>query len=481
MIAQFPRGNARILFINRASYILHQGVLFFRGIPGVMSIASNSRSHRGAHRYHVRTSNYNSTLWNSHLIQTIPSYLPKLSPRARILDLACDTGLSTSMLAAHFQDASSIIGVDMSLDRVEESLTEPFQKINVGGVQVQFYDHDILDLDSLAVVQDGAFNVIACFSPFALMSDPSKALAHWYRYLAPGGVVALHVAHAATSIAGITLKHTAEKLGISIPHDWSGNQSEKSLRDVFKKIEMEVVTIKPVYQDGARKFNGTDEEISNAVFEALMRNSVAAAFHNEEERHPGFVERARETFRAEWVAQASKGLSEEFDSVTVGIARKQASSFALQAPVNLPKVTGGCRCSAVRYEAYRRPTSIVVCHCFTCGRLSGSGNLPFIDVPTNSFRYTESRGLKTLRFSDVADRTFCTECGSPITMTFNGAKGYEDEKGKTNVVLGSVDMDSMGDDVPEVWGHIYVGEKCIWDRLPDDGARRLEKFTSDVE
>lgn len=65
-------------------------------------------------------------------------------------------------------------------------------------------------------------------------------------------------------------------------------------------------------------------------------------------------------------------------------------------------------------------------------------------------------------------------------MTFYGTK-YENERGKTNIVLGSVDMESLDTDLPGTWGHIYVGEKRTWETHPDDGAPRLCKFIGDAE
>ena len=68
-----------------------------------------------------------------------------------------------------------------------------------------------------------------------------------------------------------------------------------------------------------------------------------------------------------------------------------------------------------------------------------------------------------------------------MSIVFDGPKGYESERGKTHIVLGSVDVDSLSDEAPEVWGHIFVGEKRSWETLPNDGAQRLREFTSDAE
>ena len=36
------------------------------------------------------------------------------------------------------------------------------------------------------------------------------------------------------------------------------------------------------------------------------------------------------------------------------------------------KITGGCACGAVRYEATGRPSNTMVCHCRTCRRVTGA-------------------------------------------------------------------------------------------------------------
>lgn len=96
--------------------------------------------------------------------------VPKPPQKAHVLDLVCGTDLSTFALAAQFQDASSIIGVAMSPGMRDKTPTE-LSRTADGGVLVEFYEHDILDLDSLAAVQDGAFDIITCVSAFDLLPD----------------------------------------------------------------------------------------------------------------------------------------------------------------------------------------------------------------------------------------------------------------------------------------------------------------------
>jgi hypothetical protein len=73
-------------------------------------------------------------------------------------------------------------------------------------------------------------------------------------------------------------------------------------------------------------------------------------------------------------------------------------------------ITGGCQCGAVRYRVDRLGTS-AVCHCRMCQKAYGSYFGPLVvahDV-------TWTRGApKYFRSSNVMQRGFCAECGTPL-------------------------------------------------------------------
>jgi len=129
---------------------------------------------------------------------------------------------------------------------------------------------------------------------------------------------------------------------------------------------------------------------------------------------------------------------------------------------------GGCRCGGVKYTSTAAPADITFCHCRACQQVSGSGFLPFTHVPNKSLTFTHSSSLKTLSLSTFADRTFCTGCGAPITMT------YHSEKSLTWLTMSSIDMNSLKGEKPKVERHIFLKEKASWMTLPDDGGKRFE-------
>ena len=81
------------------------------------------------------------------------------------------------------------------------------------------------------------------------------------------------------------------------------------------------------------------------------------------------------------------------------------------------KITSGCHCGAIHYEAEVDPASAGVCHCTDCQILSGTAFRFSIRAAPGSFRivtgaprvYTKTADSGTRR-----DQAFCEHCGSPI-------------------------------------------------------------------
>ncbi|KAF2714995.1 DUF636 domain-containing protein [Pleomassaria siparia CBS 279.74] len=130
--------------------------------------------------------------------------------------------------------------------------------------------------------------------------------------------------------------------------------------------------------------------------------------------------------------------------------------------------SGGCRCGNVQYTSTAPPSDITFCYCRACQQVSGSGYLAFLEVPTCSFRFISSSSLKRIELSQSAKRTFCGDCGSPITMVYNL------EPSITAMTVGSIDEESYKCEKPKTKRHIFVKEKASWTPIPEDGAPRLE-------
>jgi hypothetical protein len=79
-------------------------------------------------------------------------------------------------------------------------------------------------------------------------------------------------------------------------------------------------------------------------------------------------------------------------------------------------LTGGCLCSAVRYECTAEPVFSVNCHCRSCQKASGSGYAAICMVPVAALAVTgEVRYYNELGDSGQnVSRGFCPVCGSQL-------------------------------------------------------------------
>jgi hypothetical protein len=81
------------------------------------------------------------------------------------------------------------------------------------------------------------------------------------------------------------------------------------------------------------------------------------------------------------------------------------------------KVTGGCHCGHIKYEAEVDPATVRVCHCTDCQRLTGTAFRANIASLPGTFRFTSGTPkiyIKTAESGNQRAHAFCPECGTPI-------------------------------------------------------------------
>ena len=128
-------------------------------------------------------------------------------------------------------------------------------------------------------------------------------------------------------------------------------------------------------------------------------------------------------------------------------------------------LTGGCRCSAVRYEISAEPMMALQCQCRECQRATGGGHGSWLIVPAAATKIT-GKVTTYNRQSDSGNRfaqEFCPSCGSPL---FGRAGGMPQGIG---IHAGSLDDLSVFQ--PQMV--VYTDRGHAWDKL--DGA--VQKFT----
>ena len=79
------------------------------------------------------------------------------------------------------------------------------------------------------------------------------------------------------------------------------------------------------------------------------------------------------------------------------------------------KLSGGCFCGAVRYEISGKLDDVTHCHCIHCRRTSGAAFVTWAEVTKTDYR-VEHGTPRTFESRPGVVRSFCGDCGSPLTF-----------------------------------------------------------------
>lgn len=428
--------------------------------------------------YEGRSGDYDDT-WHGDFTQRFSTYLD-IHEGHHVLDLACGTGLLTFIEAEKVGASGSVVGIDVTPGML--AIAE--RKKGQGGDKfsnVSFYKGDVLHLEETEALKGRLFDVITVASALVLFPDPKAAIEHWSTYLKPGGVLALDATHPRNLVSGMVLERVARRLDLPIPYNRSWSRSEYALRRLLENAGLELQSVQTIHnQAGYGKRYYDVDQWDDFFVENVIVKDVARTFASNDMRR-----KAQGIYKEEWEKLAIDGKVEEVDAVFLGIARKRKSSrehlacgrtersLAADGSRYVPKSVegdvvfrGGCRCGGVKYTSSVSPSDITLCHCRACQQVSGSVYLPFISFDSTALHYTSTTTLRTLKLSQPGERTYCSSCGTPISMV------YSFFPGEVSVTMGSVDLSSFTCEIPKVKTHIYLSEKAPWFVLPDDGTDR---------
>jgi len=131
------------------------------------------------------------------------------------------------------------------------------------------------------------------------------------------------------------------------------------------------------------------------------------------------------------------------------------------------KPTGGCHCGAVRYEATGAPLYVPYCHCETCRKTTGAPVVLFVMFKEDQVQFT--KGVrKVYRSSPSVKRTFCGDCGTPLS--------YEGGWGGSEII--EIYISTL--DAPEQFKpdrHVFHGEHIDWFDVADQLPRYIGSST----
>jgi hypothetical protein len=119
--------------------------------------------------------------------------------------------------------------------------------------------------------------------------------------------------------------------------------------------------------------------------------------------------------------------------------------------------SGGCACSAIRYEIYGPPAMVAYCHCDDCRRSSGSVVAVLAGFPRDGFDLID--GFPSyFSATPAVKRSFCKTCGSPLF--------YENRDFPENIYIHIGSFDEPGTLPPD--RHTWVSERISWHEITDD-------------
>jgi hypothetical protein len=126
------------------------------------------------------------------------------------------------------------------------------------------------------------------------------------------------------------------------------------------------------------------------------------------------------------------------------------------------KVTGGCLCGAVRYEAEALLSNAYYCHCTQCQKSSGAPFEIGVPIREGTLKFSGT-ALQFFSSSEFGRRGFCSVCGSRIVWT----SAHPDYQWATNVSACSLDHP---EDVRTNM-HVFVDTQLPWFSVSDDLPR----------
>lgn len=130
------------------------------------------------------------------------------------------------------------------------------------------------------------------------------------------------------------------------------------------------------------------------------------------------------------------------------------------------KVTGGCLCGSVRYEAEVYLHNGYICHCTICQRSTGQPAEITVLIKAGTLKYLKDEP-KYYVSSDDGKRGFCGHCGSRIVWQASRLK----DDWLTNITVGTLDRPAEA----RVTRHIYADTQLPWYRVCEDLPKLTEK------
>lgn len=126
-------------------------------------------------------------------------------------------------------------------------------------------------------------------------------------------------------------------------------------------------------------------------------------------------------------------------------------------------LNGSCLCGGVTFEVTGNLRDVVACHCTQCRKTSGH-HVAATACDDDDLKFNKLDTLAWYRSSDIAERGFCSRCGS--SLFYRPLQGH-----MTSIGAGSLD----GPTGLRLSGHIHCASKGDYYEITDGTEQRAEE------
>lgn len=144
-------------------------------------------------------------------------------------------------------------------------------------------------------------------------------------------------------------------------------------------------------------------------------------------------------------------------------------------------LTGGCFCSALRYEVTQAPMTVCCCHCTNCQKISGSAFALSAIISEASFAYVVGAPQKVEWISDAGNQRYGDYCGDCGVRMFHG---QTPSNGVISLRAGTLDKPAIAKPAGHIWTRSaqswmqFNPDDVLCETQPDDYAPFIARFKS---
>ncbi len=168
----------------------------------------NNYKRRIADLYYRRSQSYDSGELRLNICRRLIEY-SQISSQQHVLDIGTGTGNIAIESAEIIGAGGKVIGVDLSTQMLDIA-RDKIKVLGLNNVEFQLADAEELSYSA------NSFDRILCANTFPWMENKLATLRIWYKFLKPGGVIAIHTPADTAYIGQVILRSVLEKYGLKL-------------------------------------------------------------------------------------------------------------------------------------------------------------------------------------------------------------------------------------------------------------------------